>query len=104
MRPVEVVASFLYHPGANDETKAALRWYVARSPRKAHRFDSALERIFDEIVGRPDRFPRLDHEFHEAAVPKFPYSVIYRALPSGDVQVIAIAHASREPGYWRDRA
>ena len=93
-----------YHPDADDEAKVALRWYAARSPREARRFDSALGRIFDEIVGRPDRYPRLDSEFREAAVPRFPYSVIYRALPTGDVQVIAVAHASRAPGYWRDRA
>ena len=93
-----------YHPDADDEAKAALRWYDARSPRKARRFDSLLERTFDEIVGQPDRYPLFDREFREAAVPKFPYSVIYRVLPSGDVQVIAVAHASREPGYWRGRA
>ena len=98
------MAELRYHPDADDEAKAALRWYDARSPRKARRFDSLLERTFDEIVGQPDRYPRLDREFREAAVPQFPYSVIYRALPSGDVQVIAVAHASREPGYWRDRA
>ncbi len=57
-----------------------------------------------EIGVEPGRYPRLDSEFREAAVPRFPYSAIYRALPSGDVQVIAVAHASRAPGYWRDRA
>ena len=61
-------------------------------------------RLLDEITGRPDRYPYYDSEFREAAVPQFPYSVIYRPLPTGDVQVIAVAHASRAPGYWRDRA
>ncbi len=98
------MSKLLYHPDADDEVKAALRWSVARSPRKARQLDTALGRVLDVVLTRPDRFASLDHEFREAAVPKFPYSVIYRVLPSGDVQVVAVAHASRAPGYWRERA
>ena len=92
------------HPEADDELQAALQWYTQQGGRKALRFDQKVDGVMQEIRSRPDRFPQLDAEFREAPVPKFPYSVIYRALPSGDVQVIAVAHASREPGYWRDRA
>ncbi len=92
------------HPEAEDELQVALAWYISRSRRKALRFDKKLDGVMEEIRTHPDRYPQLDHEFREAAVPKFPYSVIYRAMPSGDVQVVAVAHASREPGYWRDRA
>ncbi len=98
------MSKLLYHYAANDDVRAALTWYVARSPRKARRLDSILGRILEEVVAQPDRYPLFDHEFREAAVPKVPYSVIYRALPSGDVQVITVAYASRAPGYWRDRA
>ena len=94
----------IQHPEADAEASEAVRWYTARSPRKAVRLDAALDGVFDEIARRPDRYPRLDPEFREASVPRFPYSVIYRELPTGDVEVIAVAHASREPGYWRGRA
>jgi hypothetical protein len=32
----------------------------------------------------------------------FPFIVVYRTVPAG-IQVIAIAHTSRRPGYWRKR-
>ena len=94
----------LQHPEADDELQAAIAWYANQGGRKALRFDKKIDGVMQEIRTQPDRYPHYDAEFREAAVPKFPYSVIYRVMPSGDVQVIAVAHASREPGYWRDRA
>jgi hypothetical protein len=32
----------------------------------------------------------------------FPYFVVFRELPS-KIQIIAVAHAKRRPGYWRGR-
>ena len=97
------MARLLQHPEAEDEAIVALKWYVARSRKKALRFDAKLDGVMREIRTQPDRYPYCDAEFREAGVPDFPYSLIYRVLASGDVQVIAVAHASREPGYWRDR-
>jgi toxin ParE1/3/4 len=36
-------------------------------------------------------------------VKHFPFSIIYRDEPEG-ILVIAVAHRSRRPGYWRNRA
>jgi toxin ParE1/3/4 len=33
---------------------------------------------------------------------RYPYSILYRA-DDGVVQISAIAHHSRQPGYWRKR-
>jgi toxin ParE1/3/4 len=33
---------------------------------------------------------------------RFPFTIVYTELPD-EVLIIAIAHASREPGYWRAR-
>ena len=33
---------------------------------------------------------------------RFPYLVVYRATPD-KLQVIAVAHGKRKPGYWRNR-
>ena len=33
---------------------------------------------------------------------RFPYSIIYEIRPN-EVRVIALAHQSRRPGYWRSR-
>ena len=98
------MANVGFDSAALDEYQRAVAWYLARNSRAANVFTSAVGSILAAIGTHPDRFPRLDSEFREAGLTDYPYSVIYRALPSGDVQVIAVAHASREPGYWRDRA
>jgi toxin ParE1/3/4 len=33
----------------------------------------------------------------------FPYVVVYRVRPS-DLYVVAVAHAKRRPGYWKNRS
>ncbi len=33
---------------------------------------------------------------------RFPYSIIFR-VDSDRIYVIAVAHAKRRPGYWKDR-
>ncbi len=34
---------------------------------------------------------------------KFPFILIYRERDSGDIQILAAAHTSRKPGYWKRR-
>ena len=94
----------VHHSEAEAEFETAQLWYFSRSRRSAVRFTASVDRVVEQFRVQPDRFPAYDAEFREAGMTDYPYSVIYRTLPSGDVQVVAVAHASREPGYWRDRA
>jgi hypothetical protein len=34
--------------------------------------------------------------------PRFPFSLVYR-MRGDDVEVLAVAHGRRRPGYWRSR-
>jgi hypothetical protein len=35
-------------------------------------------------------------------VKRFPYKIVYRER-ADDLYIVAIAHTSRRPGYWKDR-
>jgi plasmid stabilization system protein ParE len=98
------VASVALHPSAQREYQAAVGWYQQRSQAAARRFVAEVDRALAEIGARPDRYGWYDDEFREAVLRRYPYSVVYRVEASGDVLVVAVAHASREPGYWQDRA
>ncbi len=98
------MANLDIHPEARAEANASLRYYEARSPKSARQFTKELAGVLAEIARKPDRFGYFERPFHEAALRKFPFSVVYRVGPGGGVTVFAVAHASREPGYWRDRA
>jgi hypothetical protein len=40
--------------------------------------------------------------FGGTSSPRFPFSLVYRVLES-EVEVLAVAHGKRRPGYWRSR-
>jgi plasmid stabilization system protein ParE len=97
------VADIVFHPEASREYRASLRWYAERSRRAAERFERAIDRVLEEVRRNPARYGFYDDRHREAILPRYPFSVIYRSVPNGDIQVVAVAHASREPGYWEDR-
>ena len=94
----------ILHEAAEEEFEDAQLWHLSYSRRSAERFVRSVRRVAEEALSNPTRYPLYDSEFREAGMTDYPYSVIYRALLSGDVQVIAVPHASRAPGDWRDRA
>ena len=92
-----------YHPEAVEEARDAFAYYSAADPAVAARFEAAYKQTRGFIARRPGGYPEVEPGFRSAAIPKFPYSVVYRELP-GRVEILAVAHARRRPGYWRDRA
>jgi toxin ParE1/3/4 len=91
------------HRLANAESLDAYDRYDQTSTRNAKKFYAELDRIFDNIVVNPAFYGWYDDEFRFAILRKYPYAVIYRERSEDVVQVIAVAHTSREPGYWKDR-
>jgi plasmid stabilization system protein ParE len=97
------VANLDFHPGARRDFREAVDYYRQRSPAAARRFTAALDRVLTAIAAQPDRYSWYEPPFREAILIRYPFSVIYQVTDTGDVQVVAVAHASREPGYWQDR-
>lgn len=98
------MANVTFHPDAQREYQIAVAWYQQRSQSAAQRFVAEVDRVIAVIAAHPERYGWYDDQFREAPLRRFPYSVVYRVEPSGDVLVVAVAHASREPGYWQYRA
>ncbi|MEZ6101394.1 MAG: type II toxin-antitoxin system RelE/ParE family toxin [Pirellulaceae bacterium] len=87
---------------AEAEFTDALCWYAERSPDVALNFDSEFDAVLAKIAESPDRYPVCDDRHRYVLMRRFPYQVIYRTI-ADTVTVIAVAHTSREPGYWTDR-
>jgi len=84
------------------ETRKAWLWYARRSPSSAARFQAEFDRAVAEITANPRRWPRHALGTRYFRLTRFPYLVIY-AESRRLVKVIAVAHTSRRPGYWRRR-
>ena len=87
---------------AEAEYAAALRWYAERSIQAAEAFDAEVDQAIKQIAANPSRFPRCDDQHRFFLMRRFPYQLIYRADNRG-VTLLAVAHTSRSPDYWRGR-
>jgi plasmid stabilization system protein ParE len=91
-----------FHPEAVHEAEAALRWYRTQSLRAAEAFFRELEKAVLVIAEAPDRWPVFIGGTRRFLLHRFPFSLIYR--PQGDgLQIVAVAHVRRRPGYGRTR-
>jgi plasmid stabilization system protein ParE len=94
--------SLRIHPAALEEAEAALDWYARRSRRAAGMFLDELDRAMDQIGQNPEQHPRHDFGTRRFVLRRFPFVIVFRKGVAG-VEIIAIAHGRRRPGYWRER-
>src|SRR5271154_5497736 len=91
-----------FHDEAAAEYDAAFEWYLERSPDAALKFDAEVERAFTEVVQSPRRWAVGSHGTRRFLLRQFPFILIYREQASA-IQIMAVAHTSRRPGYWKER-
>ena len=91
-----------FEPAATDEAQDAYRWYAKRSQRAADAFIAELDRAVLAISEHPLQFATYLHGTRRFLLKRYPYAVVYRDSPIL-IQVIAVAHAKRRPGYWKSR-
>jgi plasmid stabilization system protein ParE len=95
-KPLEI------HPSALAELKSALSWYLERNQIAADRFAIELNRAMELIVASPRRWPEGERGSRKFVLRRFPFAIFYREKDA-TIQVIAVAHGHRRPGYWKDR-
>ena len=91
-----------FHPLAADEAEAAERWYRERNETASARFQWELDRAVDLISERPNTGSPYLGNTRRVLLRRFPFFIVYR-VRRDDVQIVAVAHARRRPGYWRAR-
>jgi plasmid stabilization system protein ParE len=92
----------LRHPLADAEAEEAVDHYEADSGDAARRFLIELRETTRRIQRDPRLYPLTIADARRSLLRDFPYSVIYRETPR-EIQILAIAHGKRRPGYWRKR-
>jgi len=90
---------------ASLELAEAVRWHEERRPGSGARLFDAVSHVFELIerhpeIGSPRKGRQTARQF---TVRGFPYIVAYRIRPD-DIYVVAVAHTSRRPGYWKHPA
>ena len=78
-----------------------MRWNRKRSIRAAAAFLQELEEAIDSIAA-PARWADFDAGARRYVLRRLPFLLIYREEETA-IQVLAVAHGRRRPGYWLER-
>jgi toxin ParE1/3/4 len=90
------------HPEAIRKTRAARDWYSARTAEAAEAFTAELDTAIHMIDATPRRWPRYLGETCRYLLRRFPFFIVFREA-NHRIEILAIAHARRQPGYWLPR-
>ena len=90
------------HPEAIAEARAAAQWYRERSALAADAFLAELDRAVERIAENPEMYSRYVRGTRRYLLQRFPFYLVYREI-AGKLEIVAIAHGRRKPGYWKKR-
>lgn len=91
-------------PEAEAELLAAAEWYESAEPGLGVAFVEAVDRALGGIIEAPQTSPpwRRGYPYRRHVLRRFPYTIFF-TVTEVSVEVTAIAHAKRRPGYWISR-
>jgi plasmid stabilization system protein ParE len=89
------------HPAAQLELAEITAYYEAESPGLGEAFLAEARHAFAQLGAFPEAFPIRYGHVRVRVLAAFPYSVHYSLLGE-DVLILALAHHSRRPFYWRE--
>lgn len=92
----------IFHPEASREIEQAFAWYEERVTGLGRKFFSEVEAAVNAIQDSPDTWPNYAAGARRFLVHRFPFAIIYRRNEDV-IQVAAVMHLKRRPGYWARR-
>lgn len=84
------------------EARDARRWYAERDPDAADAFLREIDAAVERIARFPKTWPLFEAGTRRILLKRFPFHIIYREISDG-VEVVAVMHEKRRPGYWHSR-
>ncbi len=91
-----------FHPEARLEYREGAVFYDARRPGLGAAFTIEIEAAIQKILEAPECWRFVEQDVRRCLVHTFPYGILY-TIEDSFILIIAVAHGSREPGYWRHR-
>jgi toxin ParE1/3/4 len=95
--------NFWLHPAAALEHKNQVAHYEGAQAGLGRRYHSKFIEVALQVCANPVRFRVVaPPDIRRAMFDLFPFDVIYREI-DGSVQILAVPHHRRQPGYWTSR-
>lgn len=95
------------HRLAENEITAAASWYEAKQDGLGISLLDLVDNIVDRICSgnlpsSPAPGVATNLGARRVLLRRFPYSIVFYERPK-EIAIVAFAHSSRRPGYWRSR-
>jgi len=91
-----------FHPEAEFELLEAASRYESEVPGLGERFGDEVERVVAVLLENPNLGAPLMDDLRHFVLRRFPFTIVY-AVVDDLLYILAVAHGSREPGYWSSR-
>lgn len=88
---------------ADAEAREAIDHYDQLSSELGDRFIAELRTAVRHLEAFPESSPTIARNVRKKVLLEFPYTLFYQ-VAEAEILVLAVAHQSRRPGYWRRRA
>ena len=88
-------------PALNELWEAA-RWYDKQEVGVGHEFLLEVDRAIDRLLFDPSARPTAGRDIYRQPVVRFPFDLLNR-IRTEQIEIVAVAHHSRKPGYWQHR-
>jgi plasmid stabilization system protein ParE len=90
-----------FSAAAKTEFRSAVLWYEKERSGLGDEFARAVRAAADLIASGPERWP-TKNGLRRYVLRRFPFTIAYR-LAADVVEILAVAHHSRDPAAWIDR-
>lgn len=89
-------------PEAQKEFQHSAAYYKTISPELSRRFIEEVDEAFHRIVESPLIPAYFQPPARAIFLDHFPFSIIY-IVEDDAIDIVAVMHQKRRPGYWRKR-
>ena len=96
MKPIK------FYPDAEMEMRESSKYYESQQKDLGKRFLNSIESAIKQIQINPKIFQKVNKNVRRCQTKIFPYGIIFREQEN-QIEIIAIMHLKRKPGYWKDR-
>jgi plasmid stabilization system protein ParE len=94
--------TLIFHDDAERELGEAVDYFEEASPYRGVLFLEAVGMATERLMQYPRAGRKLRGGVRRWVMSNWRYSILYSIEPHG-IYVIAVAHQSRRPGYWKHR-
>jgi plasmid stabilization system protein ParE len=91
-----------FHPAASQELEAASLFYEGRRAGLGEELADEIEDVCLLLSEYASIGRKVDEVHRSVPLRRFPFTLFYRVRGTV-VQIVAVAHKRKRPGYWRRR-